>query len=142
MVGIYQFNQAARKTLALAHQEAVRSGHTKIGPGHILLGLIQDEGDAGKVLMEQGANLVDVRRIVANQTPASEKAGAQPGPVDLLETTQRMLELTIEVTKQKKQDYIACEHLLLSLINLEDGRTKNIMESAGLDRDKIREHIQ
>ena len=140
-VGMVPFGQAARKALSLAHQEAVRLDHVKIGPGHILLGLIRDEGDVGKILNEQGANPNDVRRIVVSQTPASEKAGTQPGSVDLLHTTQRMLERAVEVTREKNHGSIDCEHLLLALVELEDGRTKDILAAAGLDRDTIREYI-
>ncbi|MGE5222140.1 MAG: Clp protease N-terminal domain-containing protein [Omnitrophica WOR_2 bacterium] len=140
-VGMVPFNPSARRTLLLAHQEAVRSGHSRIAPGHILLGLVQDEGQAGKILQEQGADLESIREIMISQTPASEKASAKPGRIDLLDSTQRMLERVVPLASQNKQTEIGNEQLLLALVELEDQRTQNILAAAGLDRNKIRERL-
>ena len=37
-----RFNDRAKRTLALAQDEAVRFGHAYIGPEHLLLGLIRE----------------------------------------------------------------------------------------------------
>jgi ATP-dependent Clp protease ATP-binding subunit ClpA len=124
--GLTPFNPAARKVLSLAHQEAVALGHVKISPGHLLLGLIQDEGEAGNILRKQGASLEAVRQIVAKQTPASERAGRKPGQVDLSEATQNMLEQVIQLAGQEPQRAIHSEHLPLALVELDDPSTQNI----------------
>ncbi len=141
MAGLKPFDQAARKVLSLAHQEAVATGYSKIGPGHLLLGLIQDEGEVGKILREQGADLETARRIVAEQTPASERPGRKPGQVDLSETTQKLLERVIGLVRQEQQSVIGSEHLLLALVELDDSHTQTILAESGLDRNVIREKV-
>jgi ATP-dependent Clp protease ATP-binding subunit ClpA len=138
--GMQRFNQAARDALSLAHQEAVSLRHAHIMPGHILLGLVQDEGPVGRMLVEQGANLGDLRRIVSENIPPAEKA-AQTGSLDLHLTTQNLLELAIAETRRKQQNVIGAEHLLLALLQLDDARTAAVFQAAGLDPGSIRERI-
>jgi len=88
----------------------------------------------------QGAGLDDLRRIVIDHTPASEK-NAWPGPVYLLDTTRRLLELAQGITRRKQHEMILCEDLLMALLQLEDSRTSQILTAAGLDRETIRKRF-
>jgi ATP-dependent Clp protease ATP-binding subunit ClpA len=116
--------------------------HTRIGPGHILIGLIQDKGETGNILAGQGVNLEAVQQAVIEQTPDTEKAGPQPGQIDLLETTQRLLEQAVSLSRQFHHDVIDSGHLLLALVEQDDRRTQTILAQSGLDKDKIRERTR
>jgi ATP-dependent Clp protease ATP-binding subunit ClpA len=41
------FDAAARKALELTFREAVRLGHDRVGTGHVLLALLEQEDGAG-----------------------------------------------------------------------------------------------
>ncbi len=140
--GLTRFSSSARRVLSLAHEEAFRMGNIHIRPGHILIGLIQDKGEAGQILAGQGANLEAVRKIVIEQTPDSEKSGPHPGRIDLLGTTQKLLEQAVRMVRQYQHGMISSEHLLLALVDLEDQRTQTFLGQAGLDRESIRELAQ
>jgi ATP-dependent Clp protease ATP-binding subunit ClpA len=140
--GLTRFSSSARDVLSLAHREAVQLNHTRVSPGHILIGLIQDKGEAGQILAGQRANLAAVRKIVIDQTPDTEKAGPNPERIDLSETTQKLLEQAVRLVRQYQHGMIGNLHLLLALVDLDDQRTQTILGQAGLDREAIRELAQ
>ena len=82
--GDIPFTPRAKKVLELAVEEARLLGHNYIGSEHLLLGLIrEDEGIAGKILRNLGANLLGARQLTINLSIKSfvhtrEKRNATP----------------------------------------------------------------
>jgi ATP-dependent Clp protease ATP-binding subunit ClpC len=82
--GDIPFTPRAKKVLELAVEEARLLGHNYIGSEHLLLGLIrEDEGIAGKILRNLGANLLGARQLTINLSmksyvQAREKKSATP----------------------------------------------------------------
>src|SRR5512140_18310 len=82
--GDIPFTPRAKKILELAVEEARLLGHNYIGSEHLLLGLIrEDEGIAGKILRNLGANLLGARQLTINLSIKSfvntrEKRNATP----------------------------------------------------------------
>lgn len=65
--GDIPFTPRAKKVLELAIEEARLLGHNYIGSEHLLLGIIrEDEGVAGKILRNLGANLLGARQLTIN----------------------------------------------------------------------------
>lgn len=65
--GDIPFTPRAKKVLELAIEEARLLGHNYIGSEHLLLGLIrEEEGIAGKILRNLGANLLGARQLTIN----------------------------------------------------------------------------
>jgi ATP-dependent Clp protease ATP-binding subunit ClpC len=65
--GDIPFTPRAKKVLELAVEEARLLGHNYIGSEHLLLGLIrEDEGIAGKIMRNLGANLLGARQLTIN----------------------------------------------------------------------------
>ncbi len=82
--GDIPFTPRAKKVLELAVEEARLLGHNYIGSEHLLLGLIrEDEGIAGKILRNLGANLLGARQLTINlsmsvQPHVREKKSSTP----------------------------------------------------------------
>ncbi|MCE5312155.1 MAG: ATP-dependent Clp protease ATP-binding subunit [Nitrospiraceae bacterium] len=65
--GEIPFTPRAKKVLELSIEEARLLGHNYIGSEHLMLGLIrEDEGIAGKILRDLGANLLGARQLAIN----------------------------------------------------------------------------
>src|SRR5208283_2453228 len=65
--GDIPFTPRAKKVLELSIEEARLLGHNYIGSEHLLLGIIrEDEGVAGKVIRNLGANLLAARQLTIN----------------------------------------------------------------------------
>lgn len=58
------FTAGSKKVLELSLREAMGSGHSQIGTGHILLGLIREDGLAAQVLIDNGADYDRVKQDV------------------------------------------------------------------------------
>lgn len=137
-VGISQFTEPARQVLALAHREAVMSGHQEISQEHILLALIQDIGPTGKLLREEGANIETVRQIVNKLSSLTKKKKAKGGNITLDESTKRVLEKAVEIARIHGQNFITPEHLLLAVVMQPETRINDIFKESGLNQDRIR----
>jgi len=82
--GDIPFTPRVKKVLELAVEEARLLGHNYIGSEHLLLGLVrEDEGIAGKILRNLGANLLGARQLTINlsmrsYSNARDKRSATP----------------------------------------------------------------
>lgn len=82
--GDIPFTPRAKKVLELAVEEARLLGHNYIGSEHLLLGIIrEEEGIAGKILRNFGANLLGARQLTINlslrtQPHVKEKRSTTP----------------------------------------------------------------
>jgi len=139
MVGIRKFDENARRVLLFAHEEAVRMQSAQIGSEHILLGLLRDDGLAGKILAGFKLNLAEARRVVAEINPEKRISGG--GRVDLQRSTQQILEHAIKITQKKQLDEIGSQHLLLALAELEDSLAHAALKRMGVQPESIRQSL-
>jgi ATP-dependent Clp protease ATP-binding subunit ClpC len=70
-----RFTQRAQRVLALAQEAAERFQHEIIGPEHLLIGLMREEGGvAGRVLRDLGLDARGVEEVVEKMTPPGQRA--------------------------------------------------------------------
>lgn len=131
-----RFTQRARRVLSLAHQEAERLRHAKIGTEHLLLGLIREEGGvAGRVLRELGLEPERVQEMVER---VSLPGRAEPDHIDLSSGTEQVLQLAIDEARRLGHHYIGTEHLLLGLVRQNEGAAIDVLRRLGVSPEQIR----
>jgi len=136
LASMERFTQRARRVLSLAHKEAERMKHDKIGTEHLLLGLLLDQGGiAGRVLRELGLDIESVLTITERITGIGEYSGEA---LALSQGTQRVLELAVEEARNLSHHYIGVEHILLGLISYGKGVANDVLIQLGLTPDQIR----
>lgn len=74
-----RFSEDARHVVVLAQEQARSLGHNYIGTEHLLLGIAAQDGAAGEVLSEAGADLDTLRRTVVEMLGST--SGGGPAPV-------------------------------------------------------------
>lgn len=132
-----KFTERARRVLTLAQEEAKRFHHSYIGTEHLLLGLVRDgEGVASRVLTNLGVDLNRVRSAVEfimgrGDQPTSKQIGLTP-------RAKKVIELAVDEARRFSHYYIGTEHLLLGLVREGDGIAAGVLESLGLNLDKVR----
>jgi len=132
-----KFTERARKVLTLAQEEAQRFNHNYIGTEHILLGLVQEgEGVAAKVLSNLGVALDNVRSAVEFIIGRGERAVS--GEIGLTPRAKRVIELAVDEARRLNHNYIGTEHLLLGLLREGEGVAASVLESLGVNLDKVR----
>ena len=136
MAGMERFTQRARRVLSLAHQEAERAHTSFIGPEHLLLGLLDEEGGvAGRVLRELGMTADRLREVVNRH--ASISSDFDPNRVELASQTQKTLEFAVEEARRLGHHYIGTEHILLGLVRVESAAVE-VLHRLGVTEDQIR----
>ena len=136
MAGMERFTQRARRVLSLAHQEAERMRQNHIGTEHLLLGLMREEGGvAGRVLRELGLEADRVQEVVERMTGIGKSKG---GKLDLAPGTQQVLELAVEEARRMGHHYIGTEHLLLGLVEYDEGMALDVLRRLGVTPEQVR----
>ncbi len=130
--GFSRFTVRARNVVMASQNEARAAGNEEIGPGHLLLGLLAEpEGIGAEVITAQGVTPEALRRAVeATLPPRSDQV---PGLIPYDAAGKKALQLTFREALRLGHNYIGTEHLLLALIELEDGA--GVLADLGIDRD-------
>jgi ClpA/ClpB-like protein len=131
--GFGRFTPRARNVVMAAHEEAKAAGNDEVGPPHLVLGLLrQPEAVAAKVIVEQGVSLDDVRRQATAALPARVEETQVPEVVPYDLEARKALELTFREALRLGHNYIGTEHILLALLELEEG--EGVLTGLGLDK--------
>ena len=132
-----QFTMQAKKVLGLAKVEAQRLQHNYIGTEHLLLGLVSEgEGIAAKVLATLGVEQDKVRSAIEFIIGRGDQIVS--GEIDLTPRAKKVIELAVDEARRLKHHSIGTEHLLLGLIREGEGIAAGILESLGINLEKVR----
>ncbi len=135
-----KFTERARKVLSLAQEEAQRFNHPYIGTEHLLLGLVREgEGVAARVLTNMGVQLPKVRSAVEFIIGRGE--GAVIGEIGLTPRAKKVIELAVDEARRLDHNYIGTEHLLLGLVREGEGIAAGVLESLGVNLEKVRQQV-
>ncbi|MDP2662998.1 MAG: ATP-dependent Clp protease ATP-binding subunit [Dehalococcoidia bacterium] len=132
-----KFTERARKVLTLAQEEAQRFNHNYIGTEHLLLGLVREgDGVAAKVLANLGVELNKVRSAVEFIIGRGDRTVT--GEIGLTPRAKKVIELAVDEARRLGHHYIGTEHLLLGLVREGEGIAAGVLESLGVNLEKVR----
>ncbi|MEU1706047.1 Clp protease N-terminal domain-containing protein [Streptomyces sp. NPDC005706] len=136
--GFSRYTPRARNVVMSAHNEAVAAHHSEGRPEHLVLGLLAEpEGLAAKAITTQGVPLDTVRQAAtAALPPAAENA---PDLVPYGPEAKKVLELTFREALRLGHNYIGTEHLLLALLEHENGT--GVLSGLGITKAATEEFI-
>ncbi|GGK78607.1 hypothetical protein Ppa06_41040 [Planomonospora parontospora subsp. parontospora] len=136
--GFQRFTPRARNVVMAATNEAKAAGNPEIGPAHLVLGLLSEpEAIAAGLFVARGVPLETVRQAaVAALPPAAEQV---PDLVPYGPQARKALELTFREALRLGHNYIGTEHILLALLELEDGT--GVLSGLGVTKAAAEAHI-
>jgi hypothetical protein len=136
--GFNRFTERARNVVVAAHDEAQRARNDRIAPAHLLLGLLSEPDClATKTLAAQGATAEAVREhATAALAPPADDV---PQLIPYDEAARKALELTFREALRLGHNFVGTEHVLLALLELEDG--DGPLAALGLDKDAAEAHL-
>ena len=128
-----KFTERSRGFLQAAQTLALRSGHQRLTPEHLLKVLLDDkDGLAAGLLRNSGA---DPARALAATEKALEKQpkveGAGAGQVYMGPELARVLDQAEKLAEKAGDGFVTAERLLLALALTSDGTTGRILKDAG-----------
>ncbi|WCN82656.1 Clp protease N-terminal domain-containing protein [Micromonospora sp. LH3U1] len=129
--GFGRFTPRARNVVVASQEEARASGNAEIGPEHLVLGLLAEpEGLAATVMAGRGATAEAVRETVGAALPPP--ADQVPDLIPYDARGKKALELTFREALRLGHNYIGTEHILLALLEQEDGA--GVLTNLGLEK--------
>jgi len=135
-----KFTERARKVLTLAQEEAQRFNHNYIGTEHLLLGLVREgDGVAARVLSNMGVQLPKVRSAVEFIIGRGDTMVM--GEIGLTPRAKKVIELAVDEARRLNHHYIGTEHLLLGLVREGEGIAAGVLESLGVNLEKVRAQV-
>ncbi len=135
-----RFTNKARQVMAHSQQILQRYKHNQLDTEHILLALLeQPEGVVPRILEAINADMQAITAQVERSLGRRPQVEVAGNTVQVFITPQanRILQGALEEAKKFGDEFVASEHLLLSI--LEDGSTEaaQILEQNGVDTEKV-----
>ncbi|KAB1945502.1 ATP-dependent Clp protease ATP-binding subunit [Micromonospora sp. ALFpr18c] len=132
--GFGRFTPRARNVVMASQEEARAAGQAEIGPEHLVLGLLAEpEGLAARVMTDRGATPEAVREAVGAALPPP--ADQVPDLIPYDARGKKALELTFREALRLGHNYIGTEHILLALLEQEDGT--GVLTDLGLSKETV-----
>ena len=137
--GFSRFTPRARSVVVTAQQVAHERNDQQIGVAHLLIGLVADpDGLAARAVVAQGVALDRVREV-ATKTLGPAGTERSPALVPFDDRARAVLEGTFRQALRFGHNYIGTEHILLALLEIEDGT--GVLAGLGVDRARLEEHL-
>jgi hypothetical protein len=132
-----RFTDRARNSVTEAQVAARELGHDWIGTEHILLGLFsEEESIAAKLLAQWSVTRDDVVREVEARVGRGE--GTPTGHIPFTPRSKKVLKLTLDEALSLNHNYIGTEHILLGLLQTDDGVAAQILHDKGVTLPRAR----
>lgn len=131
------FTEQARKVLSYAKEEAQHFQHNYIGTEHLLLGLVrEDQCVAARVLSNLGVELKKVRSAVEFLLDRGDRLVLDE--INLTPRAKKVMVLAVDEAHRLNHLYVGTEHLLLGLVREGEGIAAGVLESLGINLEKVR----
>ncbi|MFI2291884.1 Clp protease N-terminal domain-containing protein [Streptomyces niveus] len=129
--GFSRFTDRARKVVMAAQEESRAAGNDQTRPEHLALGLLSEpKGIGARAVAAQGVSVEAVRDAVEAILPPAVPDVPELIPYDA--GAKKALELTFREALRMGHNYVGTEHILLALLELEDG--KGVLSGLGIDK--------
>ena len=136
--GFGRFTPRARNAVMAAQEEARTAGNAEIRPEHLALGLLSEpDALAAKAVTAQGVALEALREALTAALPPA--AGEVPDLIPFDARAKKALELTFREALRLGHNYVGTEHVLLALLELEDGQGP--LSGLGLTKQAAESHV-
>ncbi len=136
-----RFTNAARKSIALANQEAQRFNHEYIGTEHILLGVIKEGEGAGATVLKNFGIDIKKLRLEIEKLIKSGPDMVKMGKLPQTPLARKTIEYTIEEAQTLGHKWIGTGHILLGLLRETEGIHSQVLTSLGLDFENVRAKV-
>ncbi|ABW13478.1 Clp domain protein [Parafrankia sp. EAN1pec] len=136
--GFGRYTPRARNSIVAAQNETRAAGNAEITPGHLILGLLADpQGLGPAAIAAQEVSLDAVRQAVTAALPP--RVDDLPALIPFDGPSKKALELTFREALRLGHNYVGTEHILLALLELEDGTGP--LTALGVDKATVETYL-
>ena len=131
-----KFTDNAKQAINLAREIAYRLNHNYIGTEHLLMGLMQVDGVASRVLNENGVTVEKVMELV-NQLIAPSSGVEMMDGGSFTPRSKRILDSSQKEAAKLKAQEAGTEHILIALIKETDCIAVRLLNTLGVNIQKV-----
>ena len=136
--GFDAFTPRARSVVMAAQEEARALGDDEVRPPHLTLGLLAEPTAlAARVLAERGVTADALRSAATAALPPA--AGPSPDPIPYDAGSRKIMQLTFREALRLGHNYVGTEHLLLALLEFEDG--DGVLGGLGVGKKQVEDWV-
>ena len=140
-----KFSQKVKDVIRRSRLAAESLGNDYIGTEHLLLGIIEDKkSTAARVLRSLDVDMDELEKTLRNVVQDRQGTGARPlnvGNLPLNKQAEKVLKVTFLEAKSLKQETIAPEHVLLSLLKHKENNVARILNRFDVDYEVFRTEL-
>jgi ATP-dependent Clp protease ATP-binding subunit ClpC len=140
-----KFSPKVKKVISLSRDEAVRLGQDFIGTEHLLLGLMRESKSlAMRVLASLDVDYLELKTVIedsVHRRPVSTSP-MNVGNLPLNKHAEKVLKVTFLEAKALKNEEIAPEHLMLSILKHKENPASKILNQFDVDYDIYKAELE
>jgi len=127
-----KLTERAQVVILEAENESEKFKHGYVGTEHILLGILKEDGYSAKLLKKHGVTSENITTMIQRYLGYGDIKKSDDN-ILLTPRTKRLVDESFAAAKKLNHKYISPEHILLALLNQEEGMAYTILKSLNLD---------
>ncbi len=137
------FTEKAQEALAQSQEIVRQYQHNQWDVEHILMALLsQEQGLVGDLLRDIGVNVDEVKQKVRASLEGMPKVAYQTGQIYATPNVAQLFETAKSVADRWQDEFIGTEHLLIAITRDEKGEAARILNSLGVEQEKVFQALQ
>ena len=135
-----KLTERAQVVILEAENESEKFKHGYVGTEHILLGILKEEGYSAKLLKKYGVDSENIRTMIQRYLGYGDIKKSDDN-ILLTPRTKRLVDESFAAAKKLNHKYVSPEHILIALLNQEEGMAYTILKSLNLNFTSISEEL-
>jgi len=137
-----RFTERAKNSVKAAAEEAREHGDDQVFPEHLVLGLLHEpEGLAAKAIVALGISPEATRQALLAVIPPTTGGEAATGRMPFSPRAKKVMYLAVRQALRLAHNYIGTEHLLLGVLEEEEGTGGTALADLGLTRERLEQPL-
>jgi ATP-dependent Clp protease ATP-binding subunit ClpC len=137
----YPIGRLGRRVIVRAYQEADVAGRSVVGTGHLLLGLVRDEGAVGNLLGRLGVSVEAARAEVEAAAVRGGQPRRRPGRPMLSIRAMRALAAAGGRAEARHGRWVAPQDILVAVVSVEASTAGKVLRAMGVDVASLQESL-
>ena len=135
-----RFTEKAIKVVMLSQEEARRLNRNYVGTEHLFLGVIGEGNGLGyRVVRATHQFSLKKTRLLVEEVGGRGRTDGGPGEIPFSPRAKRVLEHSIEESRDLGHGYVGTEHILLAILDEDDGgATAKVFEDKGVLMSRVK----
>ncbi len=135
-----KLTERAQVVILEAESESEKFKHGYVGTEHVLIGILKEDGYSAKLLKKYGVNSENIRAMIQRYLGYGDIKKTDEN-ILLTPRTKRLIDESFAAAKKLNHKYVSPEHILLALLNQEEGMAYTILKSLSLNFAIISEEL-